>query len=383
VVTRIIILCFALGCANTVFSQGRLNQYYVVIGAFKIEQNAINFKTRASQRGHDAVYTFNANRQLYYVYIFTNTESKKAYAKALYTRLNTSYRDAWVYFGNLNARTDVATSLITEPVVLETPVKPLLAQTDSVLVVNAEKKLPEVINKPKGKPFRFVLKNESTAEQISGKLSVLESTKSNAQLLLAAHEVVYLDAPRNREKRYLITSLAPGYIESSLAVDYLSPEKTGATKDSTGVYVFEIALERVKLGDYIEFHHVSFFPNTGILKPESQAELDGLAEMLKDHPKYKIAIHAHCNGKEKRDIISRGKSVEFFMPHPDNNREYGSAKRLTELMAEAVKDYLITQGIDESRIKTKGEGAVYMIYPQKNARADLNNRVEIEVTRGK
>jgi outer membrane protein OmpA-like peptidoglycan-associated protein len=243
--------------------------------------------------------------------------------------------------------------------------------------------MPDVLAKPKGKAFRFVLKNESNAEVVNGKLQALESNKTTEPVLFSANETTYLQTPRNRSKSFLITTLAPGFIEANLALDYTAPEKAGAVKDNDGVYVIEISLKRVKLGDYIEFHHVSFFTNTAILKPESQAELDGLAEMLKDHPKYKIAIHAHCNGKEKRDIISRGKSVDFFNPHPDNNREHGSAKRLTELMAEAVKDYLITQGIDGGRIKTKAEGAMYMLYPQKHARAENNNRVEIEVTRGK
>jgi outer membrane protein OmpA-like peptidoglycan-associated protein len=383
VVTRIFFFCFALVFANNTLAQINADKYYVVIGAFKVQQNAINFTARAKQQGYDAEMALNTNRQLHYVFIFNSTESKKAYAKALFTRLNTTYRDAWVYFGNLDTRADVAIPIISKPVEVETPVKPLLTQTDSVFVEKAEKKLPEVLAKPKGKPFRFVLRNVSNAELVNGKIVLLENIKGDQTILVNTNEIVYLETPRNRYKNYLITTQAPGYTEESLQLDYTQPHKSGAKLDSAGIFVFELNLERVKLGDYIEFHHVTFFTNAAILKPESQAELDGLAEMLKDHPKYKIAIHAHCNGKEKRDIISRGKSVEFFNPHADNNREQGSAKLLTELMAEVVKDYLITQGIDGNRIKTKGEGAVYMIYPQKHTRADLNNRIEVEVTRGK
>jgi outer membrane protein OmpA-like peptidoglycan-associated protein len=383
VVTRIFFFCFALLFANKTLAQINADKYYVVIGAFRVQQNAVNFTARAKQQGYDADMALNTNRQLHYVYIFYSTESKKAYAKALYTRLNTTYRDAWVYYGSFAVAPAVTAEATPLPVVINVPVLPLSEQTDSALVVKAKKALPDALAKPKGKPFRFVLKNESNAETVNGKLSVVESAKASEPQLISAHDLTYLDIPRNREKMFYVSVLAPGYIEKKLLVDYTRPEKTGAVKDSAGVYVFEITLNRVKLGDYIEFHHVSFFTNTAILKPESQAELDGLAEMLKDNPKYKIAIHAHCNGKEKRDIISRGKSVEFFNPHPDNNREHGSAKMLTELMAQAVKDYLITQGIDGNRIKTKGEGGVYMLYPQKHMRADLNNRVEIEVTRGK
>ena len=375
--TRWSTLVVFLFLLNQLQAQTTDEKFYVVVGAFKVKQNAINLTNKLHDSNEQATWKLNTNRQLYYVYIFESVESKKAYAKALYTRLNTSYKDTWVFKGKFE--TELPTQTEQEPIVI----KEKISKEMDTLVQQANNQLKETLAKPKGKPFRFVFRNISNAELVNGKVVLLENTKAIEQEIYNSNEIVYLETPNNRSKSYLIVTQAPGYIEESFQLDFLQPVKSGGKIDSTGVFVFELNLEKVKLGDYIEFHHLSFFNNTAIFKPESQAELDGLAEMLKDNPKYKIAIHAHCNGKERRDIVSRGKSVDFFMPHADNHKEHGSAKRLTELMGEAVKDYLITQGIEGNRIKVKPEGAIFMIYPQNNSRADKNNRIEIEVTRGK
>ena len=62
-------------------------------------------------------------------------------------------------------------------------------------------------------------------------------------------------------------------------------------------------------------------------------------------------------------------------------KKRGTAKELTELRAEAVRRYLISQGVVVERMLTDGEGGKMMVYPQTSVYANYNDRVEIEILR--
>ena len=70
------------------------------------------------------------------------------------------------------------------------------------------------------------------------------------------------------------------------------------------------------------------------VRPEGRDILDGAVKTLKDNPNVKVAVEGHTD--------SVGKDA------------YN--KKLSERRAEAVKRYLIRQGIDASRIRTAGYG---------------------------
>ena len=116
-----------------------------------------------------------------------------------------------------------------------------------------------------------------------------------------------------------------------------------------------------------------------IIQPSLKDELDGLAVLMNENKGYQVRIHGHCNGNEQGNIITLGKSTKFFESDPANVRKTGTAKELTELRAESVKQYLVLQGIAENRIETKGEGGKMMVYPQTSVYSNYNDRVEVEV----
>src|SRR5260221_13396481 len=97
------------------------------------------------------------------------------------------------------------------------------------------------------------------------------------------------------------------------------------------------------------------------LKPEGRAKLDDVAMKLKQPG---VAI-------DSMTITGHTDSVG----KPDSNQ------RLSERRAEAVKNYLVAQGIDGSKIKTAGRGLTQPVADNKTppGRAQ-NRRVELEVT---
>jgi outer membrane protein OmpA-like peptidoglycan-associated protein len=372
---------------------------YVVIGAFAKLDNAVNFTNAANQDNFQAQYAIHTQRKLYYVFILNATDRKKAFSFLLKIRVETKYKDAWVYIGKLGEETNAVVE--PKPVLVgeERPVEPIVAtpvveekpKKDSVIsqaVITVDssafnKPVEEPEKKPDGKPFLFKLLNSESGNEVRGEVHVAEAKATQYQAI-NGNELIYLMPPKNSSGIYQVSIQAPGYKLAKLAFNYNDPSAVSSGIGEKQESIITIELVRAKKGDYIDFNNVRFFRNSAILEPTSQNELDGLVALMKENLKYKIKIHGHCNGEEPRDIITVGTSTTIFALDPSQNgKENASAKRLTELRAEVVKGYLVSQGIEEGRVSITGEGGKMMIYPKTSTLANYNDRIEIEILKGK
>jgi outer membrane protein OmpA-like peptidoglycan-associated protein len=387
-----------VGILSIGFSQAQQQvptTHYVVIGAFRILNNAIRFADQASRNGHPAQYALRQDRKLYYVYISSDENKKKAYNSVIRIKVETVFKDAWVYSGHLGEEVaqaepvkDEAVKQVVEPkpdVIKDekpepTPVKDSVAiavtppvKKDSVAVVKETP--PAEIKKPTGKPFYFKLTDES-GKEVFGDVEVAESTKAVQFQSFQSGKVVFLGAPANKQKKYTIQTSVAGYKEITTLFSF---DDTNAEKGPQGEQIISIKLPKAKKGDYIDFKNVSFFKNTSVLQPQSQNELDGVVNLMKESPKYKIRIHGHCNGNQERESYLMGTSTNFFAMDPTANQKITiTSKELSLARAETVKAYLVQQGISASRITTKGEGGRIPIYPEGGTLGEYNDRVEIE-----
>jgi outer membrane protein OmpA-like peptidoglycan-associated protein len=400
------VLLVAFLWSSSLYSQSDPPLYYVVIGAFRIVANAERLTQQANQQNLTAKYAINSAKDLYYVYVLETAESKKAFSQVIKTKAETEFKDAWVFKGRLGnaviekpkstpepiekkeeptVEKEVPIEPVIEPVVenKEEP-KPVVVEPEPVVETKPDSTLAQE-NKPKpeGKPFFFRMISEATGNAVVGEIHVLESGRATQYQAFRSNELIYLPAPKNRTGTYQIITLAPGYKEMKRPINYVDPSASASETGPDQEFIISLPLVRVKMGDYIEFSNVRFFQNTAILQPESQNELDGLAQLLKENERYKIKIHGHVNGEGARDIVSKGTSPDYFATHRDNLRESGSAARLSQLRADIVKEYLIAQGIDGNRISAKGEGGKQMIYPRNSTLSGRNDRVEVEVKKGK
>lgn len=80
------------------------------------------------------------------------------------------------------------------------------------------------------------------------------------------------------------------------------------------------------------------------LKPESYTELDKLVTMLNANPAGKIEVSAHTDSK--------------------GTDAYNM--KLSERRAKSVMDYLVSKGIDASRLQSKGYGESMPVAPNTN-----------------
>lgn len=92
--------------------------------------------------------------------------------------------------------------------------------------------------------------------------------------------------------------------------------------------------------------------NKATLKPEGKSVLDGAAQTLKDEPALKATIEGHTDsvGSDAYNL------------------------KLSERRANAARDYLVSQGVDASRITTMGLGESKPIASNDTAEGRAQNR---------
>lgn len=382
-------LFVVVACAsfsNDAAGQATGDEHYVTIGVFAIQENAIRFTARANKMGFNAQYAINpAKNNWYYVYLLQTPERRKAMSFMIKLRAESEFKDAWLFIGHLGM--ERVETVVEKPLVvpvIETPV--VVEKKDSVIapppiVVVVPEVKPVVKKVAKGKFFNFRLVNAENGNEIRGEIHFAESTKATQYQAFKADTLIDLVAPRNPDGEYFVSTVAPGYKAMQTIFHWKDPLPVSSGTGPDGELIIPLSLERAKRGDYIEFNSVIFYRNSVIMQPKSRDELDGLADLMKEHVNYKVRIHAHCNGTESRDISTLGTSTKYFENDPSNVKKRASDKELTELRAEAVRRYLITQGVVVERMLTKGDGGRMMVYPQNSVYANYNDRVEIEILR--
>lgn len=117
----------------------------------------------------------------------------------------------------------------------------------------------------------------------------------------------------------------------------------------------DVALQKIKVGTKISLtntaengvKNIFFDTNSDVLKKESFAELNQLIELLNKNPQRKIEVGGHT----------------------DDVGDDASNLSLSQRRAEAVKDYLVKNGVAESRVQAKGYGETQ---PQVPNDSDIN-----------
>ncbi len=385
----LLFLAFVLGLLHHSSIAQESRNYYVTIGVFSRADNVNRLIEKANKEGLTAQSASRVGSNLNYVYVLATTEKRKAYALSVKLRAETEYKDAWVFEGSLG---EVPVAEVIEPAVekkeepivetkpLEPEIKPAI--DSSTFAKPIEKPIePIVEKKPAGKPFYFKLRNVADNSEVkSGEVHVQEAVRATQYQAFKPGEVVYLEAPKNKRGSYTVVTQIPGYSPLSTVFNYENP---AGEKGSSDEVIIELPVTKAKKGDYVDFNNVKFFKNSSILQAGSQNELDGLVDLMKENVKYKVKIHGHVNGTQSRECFVRGANSSFFGTNPsaDKTEKNMSSKDLSTLRAETVKDYLLSQGIDASRISTKGEGGKIPLYPEGGSLGPLNDRIEIEFTK--
>ncbi len=154
-------------------------------------------------------------------------------------------------------------------------------------------------------------------------------------------------------KNYGYHAAAPGYLSVSENLQLTDLTRYGERRK-------DLLLVPIEIGESIQLHNVFFAQSKAVLLPESYPELDRLVRIMKDNKTMEIQLEGHTDGRGD----------------PKANLE------LSEERAQAVKQYLISKGILESRIVGKGFGGSRpRVSNDSEENRQLNRRVEFKITR--
>lgn len=348
--------------------------YYVVIGAFSIQKNAIRFTRQAPRHNLSARYAMNHNRNLYYVYVLSTDDRTKAIdeALALRARPDSLYSDAWVYRGSFEKSK-------TGEIVLGKDINPAAQQKTQADASpsNQSAASPEV--KEETKPFIFrITRQDDSTQVVNGDVLVVDVDLAKKIGTYEGNKTVDVPKPKGKSGQITMTCTIFGYRRIQHDLNYLNPVGDSIKiQDSTIIVPFE--LKRLQKGDVAVMYDVYFFKDAAIMRPESRFEVGMLLEMMKENSNYKIKIHGHTNGNSHGKIFSMKDGAKNYFSVSETSEGYGSAKKLSKARAQLLKTYLINNGVAEKQLVIKAWGGKKPLYDKFSPKAQSNVRVEIEI----
>lgn len=206
-------------------------------------------------------------------------------------------------------------------------------------------------------------------KKIEAELKIKEELTGNEVKLISAGENSYKIAVE-KDKSYNVECTATGYknFDHSIVVsEYVNPDSN----------VFDVFLKPLQAGDNFVMDNIYFYPNTYALRKGSEKELTYLLNYLLNNPEVKVELQGYTNGNNRCK-----KNKAYKKKGPEWNFS-GSAKKLSQLRAEAIKKYLVQKGVHKENISTKGFGGEKMIVanPKTHEAVEKNIRVEVLIVK--
>ncbi|MBX2957986.1 MAG: OmpA family protein [Cyclobacteriaceae bacterium] len=369
--------------------------YYVVIGAYRVQKYADAFTGYARNAKYDAQQGVHEQRKLTYIYVLKTSDKKEASAMTRRLQKETEFEDTWLYEGPLT------TGEPTQPIVKQEPKEEKIPvvepKVEPVVVIKEEpkeeprpepkeepKEEPVDVDKPlppaRGKYFKFIVTTQD-GQELSTSVHNVDRMQGRDLATYKTNEYVDVTRPVDPSMPLSIVCGVFGFAEVVKIIDFNDPSQTAdATQDEKGAWVIPFKLERLKKGDVSIMYDVAFYKDASVMTPASKTELDELVNMMRMNPNYRIKIHGHNNGNDKNiRITTLGKDKNYFAMAGSSTKN-GNGKELSKLRAETIQSYLVDNGIDKKRTEIYAWGGMEMLVKQgSNVAAKLNNRIEIEI----
>jgi outer membrane protein OmpA-like peptidoglycan-associated protein len=370
---------------------------YVVIGAFRYHRNAVRFTNYAAKSVHlNAKYEMNANRGLYYVYVLNTPDRTEAINEALRLRSESEFKDTWVFSGPLGKESKdddyvgVDINPVTQAPITATETTTQTAPEGAAVVPAAVAVAPEtpppataeVDDGVEGKKFYFKLYRNTDQQAVEGEVDIIDQEKLKKVGSYKGNMSVKIVSPPGKAKNIAAVCEVFGYRKLQRDFNYDSPVGEGIETAEDGSVTVPFELMRLQKGDFAVMYNVYFFKDAAIMRPESRFEVNSLLEMLKENPNYKIRVHGHTNGKQGGKIIYTDLEGGNYFSLNNTKETTGSAKKLSQQRADVIRNFLISNGIPETRMQTKAWGGKRPIHDKHHTRAQENVRVEIEILEG-
>jgi outer membrane protein OmpA-like peptidoglycan-associated protein len=400
-------LCYSypLFCQN---SKELVPGYYVVVAAYaKSRENvAQNFVEVLRLKGLSPSYGYNSSRNLYFVYLNYFNNLKESLQDMKHTRGQGEFTDAWVRVvhgdivskGNAPSTPVAAASsppdatVVPKAADVSTETKPVAvdSQPTSSSLPPAEPE-PEVTENPPIKQYPVMtlgntevflsLYNARNNRIVDGTVQVVDTDRSRLMTSVKGNEYLLLPDPKSKSGQLTLICEAFGYRKIQEEINYPLPlaDTVKSYIDLMGTtLVINFDLVRYHKGDIATLYNVYFYNDAALMLPESKFELGSLLQLMNENPNYRIRLHGHTNGNYTGKILTVGQDKNFFSLD-GAQQSIGSAKDLSRGRAEVIRDYLVSNGVNSSRMEIKAWGGKRPIFDKNSANAKKNVRVEVEI----
>ena len=158
------------------------------------------------------------------------------------------------------------------------------------------------------------------------------------------------------DKNYSIRATADNFFAISENLNLDSLVKSGLKVIHKDLYLVPI-----EVGQVVRLNNVFFDFDKATLREESFVELDRVVKLMNENPSLEIEMSAHTDSKG---------SDEYNLKLSDNR-------------ARSVMEYILSKGIPENRIQSKGYGETRPVAENDtDENRQLNRRVEFTITKG-
>lgn len=358
---------FATVVTSALLTPAFCQNYYLVIGAFATDKDGVReFTSYLPGRSLDTAYTVYRDNNMLHFYVMKTSSPELLLARSMRVQQEMA-TDAQLQQQTLNGLSGVAG-----------PPAMGVVTASSGLSNAASSATGSAPVRPKGKFFKFAVAKDN-GETFPAQVHQIDLVNGREMGSYEAGVNVDLLNPPSSQPLTLVCGVF-GYKEVEKLVDYGNPSKTaGVYMDNEGAWVIPYTLERLEKGDVSVMYNVSFYKDAVIMQPTSKNDLDELVNLMLQNPNYVIKVHAHCNGKKSRKIVTLGENNDYF-DIQDVVETTGSAKTLTNMRAQAIRAYLAQYNIGADRVKIYGWGGTEMLVDEDHPNASrLNDRIEIEI----
>jgi outer membrane protein OmpA-like peptidoglycan-associated protein len=366
--------------------------YYVVVAAYAStkEDLAQAYKEKLKTEGHDAKYGFNSSRGFYFVHINYFTNLKDGLHSMLATRKKGVFTDAWVRVvpGDIKMPEESVSSAPDQKVSPDSSKEDVSRQTETQEVT------PDPIEEPQEEIVQYnpmtlgntevflSLFNATNNRIIDGEIEVVDTERSRSIQKVKGNEYMILPDPKSTSGQLSFIAEVFGYRKIQHEISYKTPlaDTTKSYVDLIGTtFVINFDMVRYRMGDIATLYQVYFYNDAAIMLPESKYQLGELLQLMNENPNYKIRLHGHTNGNYHGKIVTAGPDQDLFSLNNEATSTIGSAKQLSQLRGEVIKEYLVKNGVSADRIEVKAWGGKRPVHDRRSANAKRNVRVEVEI----
>jgi len=187
--------------------------------------------------------------------------------------------------------------------------------------------VPLIPETPKQELISGIIKDKVTMQPLEGATAFIYNIRTGEVFVVKTDPDGRYELPVDDPDDYIIKGMKPTYIADCLTL------KVSETDDITRNEPRDLLLDKLALNRTFRIDNIYYDFDKYNIRADARPELDNLVTIMKENPiNVELGSHTDCRGS------------------------FSYNDRLSQNRAKSAVDYIISQGIDQSRITAKGYG---------------------------